>query len=404
MVVPEYNYKSISAATGEVERGTYIAKSKQEVVDVLRGNKQMPVWVREKRGTMEISLSNPLDKIKTKDFAIFCRQFYTMLYAGIPIIGILDILRGQSENKRLKKALDNVYEEVQKGVELSTVLEKQKEIFPELLIHMVEAGEASGNLDVIMERMAIHYEKESKINNKIQAAMIYPMIISIVAIVVVFFLITSIMPTFVSIFEGSGVPLPAPTQILLNFSKWLKKFWHLGIVGISIISIAVGKIFKSEKGKFVVDYIKLKVPIINSAIIKISTARFTRTFATLLSSGIPLIQALDIVSKIVGNKVIEVKIQKVIEAVKKGEGLSKPIYSMNLFPPMVTSMISIGEETGALDELLDKTANFYDDEVETAILKMTTLIEPLMIVVMAVVVGGIVVAMVLPMFTMLNSL
>lgn len=402
--MPEFKYKSVSTTDGQIEKGVYTAKSKMEVIEMLRQKRLMPVWVEEVKGSKEITLPRILIKVKIKDLSIFCRQFYTMLNAGVSIIGCLDILSRQTENRKLQETLYKIYEEVQKGETLSDTLRKRKEIFPELLINMVEAGEVSGNLDVIMERMAVHFEKETKINNKIQSAMIYPIILSIIATGVVVFLLTFIMPTFVGMFEDSGVALPLPTQILLNISHALRAFWYLFLLILIGIVITVKRTAASEAGKFFMDNLKLRIPIVKEAMKKIMTSRFSRTLATLLSSGIPLIQAMDIVAKVVGNKVVEKGIKEAIEDVRKGVDLSAPIKRMGIFPPMLDSMIAIGEESGSLDEILDKTANFYDDEVDTAITKMTTLLEPLMIVIMAVVVGSIVIAMILPMFSMMNTL
>lgn len=399
--MPEYRYKAVSSTTGQTFKGTYTAKSKNEVIEMLRSKRQTPIRILEVKGSKEINLYNPLKKVKTKDIAVFCRQFYAMLHAGIAIIACLDILSRQAENGKLKAALLKVYQEVQKGMSLSDSLRKHNDIFPELLINMVEAGEVSGNLDVIMERMAVHYEKETKINNKIRGAMTYPMVLSVLATAIVFFLLTFIMPTFVGMFESSGVPLPLPTRILLGISYLLKYFWYIFLLGIMVAFYFIKRFAKSHAGRLAIDNFLFRIPVVNTTIMKIITSRFTRTLATLLSSGIPLIQALDIVSKVVGNKAAETKIKHTIEDVRKGMGLALPIKQIGIFPPMVDSMIAIGEESGALDEILEKTANFYDDEVETAITKMTTMIEPLMIVVMSLVIGSIVIAMVLPMFDMM---
>ncbi|MFZ5966243.1 MAG: type II secretion system F family protein [Bacillota bacterium] len=401
--MPVYKYQAVVSTTGESIEGTYTGKSRDEVIQMLRQKRHYPVSIKEMDESREVKLPDLFGKVKTKDLAVFCRQFYSMLNAGISIVSCLDILSRQIENKKLKKVTAQIYEDVQKGLAFSETLRSHKEIFPELLVNMVEAGELSGNLDVIMNRMAVHYEKENKIKNKIRGAMAYPIILSIVAISVVVFLLTVIMPTFIGMFEGSGVELPLPTQILLRVSALLKIYWYMWLAVFIGGIFGVKSILQSSNGRLMFDTIKLRLPIIRQVSIKVMTSRFTRTLSTLLVSGIPLLQAMDIVAKILGNSVAADGILKAKDEIRKGTGLAEPIRKMKLFPPMVDSMIAIGEESGSLDDILDKTANFYDDEVETALTQLTTMLEPLMIVIMAVVIGAIVIAMVLPMFDMINT-
>ncbi|SHJ82622.1 type II secretion system F family protein [Tepidibacter formicigenes] len=401
--MPNYKYSAIDKSGKKIE-GKHTANSKEEVLLMLRQKNYYPTKVEEDIGSKEIRLSDMFRKIKTKDIAVFCRQFYTLLNAGVTIINCLDILRLQTENKKFAKIIGNIHDDVQKGLTFSEGLKKQKDIFPDLLINMIEAGEVSGNLDVIMERMAVHYEKENKINNKIKGAMAYPMILSIVAVGVIVFLLTFVMPTFVGMFESSGVQLPLPTRILLFISEIIKNYWYIHLLTLTVIIYGIIKYMKSDRGKSFLGIIKFRIPIVKGLNQKIITSRFTRTLSTLLSSGVPLIQSLEIVSKIVGNIIVEKGILKAKEEVRKGIDLATPIKNIGVFPPMATSMIKIGEESGSLDEILEKTANFYDEEVETALEQFTKLLEPLMIVVMAVVVGFIVIAMVLPMFDMMNTI
>lgn len=400
--MPIYKYTAINKL-GKKLTNNYTAESQVEVMAMLRENGYYPLKVEEYVERKDISLSDLFNKITIKDIAVFCRQFYTMLNAGVTITSALDILRQQTENKKLRAVIADIYEEVQKGSSFSDSLKNHKNVFPELLINMVEAGEVSGNLDTIMDRMANHFEKEFKINNKIKGAMVYPAILSIVATGVVIFLLTFVMPTFMGMFTGSGVELPLPTRILLAFSDALQSFWYLFFLAIVGLVFGIRAYAKTENGRYLIDNTKLKIPVIKDANKKIITSRFTRTLSTLLSSGVPLLEALDIVSKIVGNVLVEKGIKAAKDEVRKGSSLAKPIRDIGLFPPMVTSMIEIGEESGALDDILEKTANFYDEELEAAIQKMTTLIEPVMIVVMAVIVGFIVISMVLPMFDMINT-
>jgi len=403
--MPTYRYRA-TAINGKTVDGTEVANSRGDVVAILRERQHFPVKIEEvdeakgakKQGLLFIK------SIKIMEIAIFCRQFHTMLNSGVSIIACLDILRRQTENKRLRKEIYNVYEYVQKGQTLSEAMKNCNNTFPALLLNMVEAGEASGNLDTIMNRMAEHYEKENKINNKVKTAMIYPIILSVLAVAVVVFLLIFVMPTFVGMFQSSGVELPLPTRILLFFSNAIVVYWYI------ILAIAAGLFYalklylSSEGGRYSFDYLKLKLPVIKNTVIKIATSRFSRTLSILLASGIPLLEGLEIVSRIVGNKVLEKKVLKAMEEVRRGATLSKPIKSIGFFPPMLDSMIQIGEESGALDEILYRTANFYDEEVDTAILKMTAMLEPLMIVVMAIIIGAIIIAMLLPMFDMIKTI
>ena len=398
-----YKYKAVSQDTGQIVEGFFEGEEESDVLAMIKGNNYVPIFIEK-----DIELDGKIDlfskKVKKRDLAVFCRQFYTMLDAGIGIIKCLEILEKQSENKTLVKSLGGIYEDVQKGFTLSESMRKHKKIFPPLLINMVQAGEVSGNLDTIMERMAVHFEKENKLEQKIKSAMIYPIILSIVSIAVVIFLLVAVMPTFIGMFESSGEVLPVPTQILLNISNWLTEFWYL-FLGVVILSITGFMLYKeTPSGKTTLDNIKLKIPVVKDTNVKIITSRFTRTLSTLMSSGIPLLESIEVVGRVVGNKVVENKLEKSIEDIRKGVTLSRAVNEMKLFPPMVDSMIKVGEESGALDDILYKTADFYDDEVEVALQRMTTLMEPMMLVIMAIIIGFIVIAMTMPMFDMVNTI
>ncbi|MCF6460066.1 type II secretion system F family protein [Clostridium sp. Cult3] len=397
-----YKYKAVSK-NGQALEGYYEAKSESDVLNMLKSNNYFPISIEIDEGS-EVKEDIFAKKVTKKDIAIFCRQFYTMLDAGISIINCLDILEKQTENKTLKNTIFTVHEDVQKGMTLSEGMGKHEGIFPLLLINMVEAGEVSGNLDRIMERMAIHYEKENKIENKVKNAFVYPVVLSIVAIAVVIFLLTVVMPSFIGMFETSGTMLPGPTRTLLAISDWLTKYWYIFIAIVVLLLFGIISLGKTEEGKSFFDNIKLKTPGIKKINIKIITSRFTRTLSTLLSSGVPLLQALDVVGRVVGNKIVAEKLKIAEEDIRKGIPLSRTIKDMGLFPPMVDSMIKIGEESGALDEILYKTADFYDEEVETSLERMTTMLEPILIIFMAVVIGFIVIAMAMPMFEMVNTI
>ncbi|WP_053957095.1 type II secretion system F family protein [Inediibacterium massiliense] len=401
--MPTYEYKAMSQ-TGEKLKGVYTSNTIEEVFHMLRKNNHYPIHVEEKFEVKRAISFSFWNRIKIKDIAIFCRQFYTMLHAGISILNCLDTLRQQTQNKKFKIVIGQIYEEVQKGLTLSESLKNHKDIFPDLLIHMVETGEFSGTLDVIIARMANHYAKENKISNKVKGAMIYPIVLSIVAITVVVFLLIFVIPTFIGLFKESNTALPIPTQILLSITDIIKNYLHIIFLIFVLLIYGLKKSISMKKGQLFIDQLKLKIPIVKGTTQKIITSRFSRTLSTLLASGIPLLQALDIISEIVGNTVVQKEILIAKEDIKKGINLSSMIEKISVFPPMLHAMIRIGEESGSLDDILDETANFYDEEVEVALQKITTLIEPLMIVVMAVIVGSIIIAMLLPMIDMVNTI
>lgn len=398
-----YEYKAIRSG-GDIIEGTITAKSKSEVMEMLRDKEYRPIKIEESKESQSVDVFQAFARVKIKHIAIFCRQFYTMLHSGISIIQCLDILRQQFDNIKLRGIIGEIYDQVQKGSALSESMRMHKDVFPELLMNMIEAGEASGNLDVILLRMAEHYEKDTKLRRKISGAMIYPIVLASVMVVVVIGLITFVMPTFIGMFTGSGVELPLPTRILLAISDFLTTYWYIVIAILFVTIYLFRRSLKTDSGRFAFDNFKLKLPIFKNVTIRVATTRFARTLSTLLISGIPLLSAMEITSRVVGNKVVEKAIMNVREEVRKGFDLAGPIKRTRLFPPMVDSMIKIGEESGSLDDVLRKTADFYDDEVDAAISKMTALMEPLLIVVMAVVIGAVVIAIALPMFSMFDTI
>lgn len=393
-------------STGETVEGTLDAKTKEEAVRMIRQNQQIPVKIEESKGkskeVRELNLFQP--KVKLKDLTVFCKQFHTMLQAGMSLSNCLEVLMDQTENKTLRTIVEDLFTQVQKGTVLSEAMKKYKKIFPPILINMVEAGEMTGTLDEVLGRMSEHFEKEGKINAKIKGAMMYPMILSIVAIGVVIFLLVFIMPTFIGMFTSSGVTLPLPTRILLAFSNILTTFWYVFLFAIVGIVFLLHRILSTDNGKRAYDRLKFRIPIVKGSIIKIVTSRFTRTLSSLLSSGIPIISALEASANVTNNKVVTDGIEMVVEDIRKGVSLAALLKKMNVFPPMMISMVSIGEESGSLDTMLSKTADFYDQELEAAIQQMVSMLEPLMIVVMAVIIGFIVIAMMLPMFDMMKTI
>lgn len=387
-------------SSGKKVKGTDTAEDRNILIQQLRSKGFMILEIQEDTAK---NLQNPFEKIKIKDLAVFCRQFHTLISAGSTIIGSLDVLRMQTEKKKFKEIIHTIYEDVQKGLVFSEALKRHPNCFSDLMVSMVEAGEYSGNLDIIMERMAQYYEKEYKLKNKIGGAMVYPIVLTFMATSVVSFLMVFIMPTFVELFTSSGVKLPLVTRILLSISTFLKSYWYIVIGGVALFAYGLSKYLKQGEGLIAFDKLKITAPIIGSLNKKIITARFARTMAILLGSGASVINSIEIVSNVLGNSIVKEKLMHAREDMRKGMTISNSISTMNFFTPMVVSMVRIGEESGELDLILDKTANFFDDEVETALHKMIVMIEPLLIVVMGGMVGFIVMAMMLPLFDIMKT-
>ncbi|MTK11918.1 MAG: type II secretion system F family protein [Clostridiaceae bacterium] len=400
--MPNYRYKVMNQ-NGERLEGTYTANTKEDVMAMIRNNNYYPLKIEEIVEGTKID-SNFFTKVNTKDIAIFCRQFYTMLNAGATITNCLYVLGQQLSNSKLRSSVILIDEHVRKGLTLSEAMKKQENIFPDLLINMVQSGEVSGNLDAIMKRMSEHYEKETKLNNKVKTAMTYPILLAVLSIGIVIGLLTFVMPMFIGMFKDSGTELPLPTKILLGVSDTLRTKWYIVVTLLIGVIFGLKYYFKTEAGEFALNRIKLTFPILRKVNEKIIISRFTRTLSTVLASGITLVQGLQVVARVVGNKIIEEKILEVREQLMKGGGLSEPLKQVGFFPPMLCSMIKIGEESGSLDDILDKTADFYDDELDTAIQQFTSMLEPLMILVMGVVIGFMIISIILPMFNMYSNL
>lgn len=389
---------------GSKVEGTHTANSKDDVINMLSVNGMYPLMVEEVVESTKIEISILPDKVKIKDIAVFCRQFYTMLDAGLTLNHALHILSNQLTNKKLRKTVGAIEEDVKKGEMLSDSMKKYPDVFPALLISMVESGEVSGRLDEIMLRMSVHFEKENKVNNKVKSAMIYPIILGIVAVAAVIVIMTFVMPTFIDMFAETGTELPLITKMLIATSDFMVKQWY--VLLIITICLVVGFNFfkKTDSGQTILSRVKLKAPLIKKLNQMIIVSRFTRTLSTLLASGVSLIQCLDIISEVVGNRVAKDAIHKVREEVFRGEGLYHPMKQSEIFPEMLYSMIKIGEETGSLDSIMEKTADFYDDELEQTIQATVAMVEPAMIIVMGIGIGTIVLAIMIPMFTMYGTM
>ncbi|WP_042345582.1 type II secretion system F family protein [Bacillus massiliigorillae] len=342
-------------------------------------------------------------KVKLKHFVIFLRQFSTLLKAGVTMVDATRILGQQTENKHLRNALLDIEQELKEGNPLSLACSKHKKIFTPIFINMVRAGEAGGNLDDTLDRLAVQYEKQHDMQKKITAALTYPVIVGIMAIVVLIFLLIAIVPTFVDLFAEFGGELPTITKFVLKASDFMQNAWYVIVLFIFAIIALIITLKKNKATKYYFDYFLLKIPVIGKMLQKASLAKFTRTFSSLFSSSVPVLQAMAIVEEVVGNEVIAGVIKKSRNSLEKGQSITGPMVSHWAFPPLVTQMIVIGEETGSLDSMLTKVADFYEKEVEYSTDQIKTLIEPIMILLLAVIVGTIVASILIPMFQIFNQ-
>ena len=397
-----FKYKAINSEGQRIE-GSQSADSESQIREMLLSNQYYPLSIEKENSKSKKSFSFN-SKVKLKDIAVFCRQFYVMLDSGLSIGKALNILIEQGEKPKIREALIGVNGDLKRGETLANSMRKRKDVFPNLLTSMIDAGERSGNLDIILKRMAEYYEKETKIRGKIKSAMIYPIVLGVVAIIAITFILTFVMPTFVQMFEENNVDLPMSTKMVLGTSKMLGKYGIIIFLILVTAIILLGKYLKSEEGQYKLSVINLKIPVIKKLTQKIIVSRFTRTMGIVSSSGMSLVSSLEIVASVVGNKIAEKELLKVKEKVLKGEGLGDSIMNIKIFPPMLASMVKVGEEAGSLDSILDKTADFYDDELEREIQTATALIEPAMIVLMGVIIGFLLISILTPMFKMYNSI
>jgi len=337
-------------------------------------------------------------KVKLPDMVIFARQFATLINAGVPIVQTLDILREQTDNFTFKKALLNVREAVKAGDSLSDAMKKNPKVFDELMVNLIGAGEAGGALDVIMNRLADYLEKVVMIRRKIKSAMLYPIVISVFAVVVVMVLLIYVVPIFKRMFEEAGMSLPLPTQVVVSISNWLRNYFHLFIIFLILFGFLLRWFKKTERGRLLIDKALLSLPVFGLLLKKAAVARMCRTLGTLVENGVPILDALTISAGTVGNRVLEKALYYTREEVSRGRGVSDPMEETHVFPVMVPRMIKVGENTGAVDEMLNKIADFFEDEVDRTVEALTSLIEPIFIVFLGVVVGGILISMYLPIF------
>ncbi|RJQ13795.1 MAG: type II secretion system F family protein [Nitrospiraceae bacterium] len=384
---------------GAVLKGEITASSKEEVTAYLRRQRITPVSISQK--------AKPLfgmgGKVKDKDLVVFTRQFSTMIGAGLPLVQALDILSKQTENPAFAKAVGEIKADVEGGATFADALKKFPRIFSDLYTNMVAAGEAGGILDTILIRLATYIEKAQKLKRKVKGAMVYPSVVITVAIAVIAIIMVFVVPTFGKMFAQLGGTLPLPTQIIIRISNFLGGIGGLILLG-GIIAAVVSLVQfrRTETGKIVTDKITLRLPIVGILFRKVAVAKFTRTLGTLISSGVPILEGLNITAKTAGNKVIEKAVMEVRQGVSEGKTIADPLSQSKVFPPMVTQMIAVGESTGALDNMLSKIADFYDEEVDQAVANLTSMIEPVLMVFLGGTIGFIVVAMYLPIFKLIT--
>jgi type IV pilus assembly protein PilC len=397
--MPTFAYTARST-TGDLRSATIDAPSRDDAVAQLRRQRLTIIKVDEAKSKPEKSAG----KIKMRDIVIFTRQFSTMINAGLPLVQALDILAKQSENKALSAVVREVVFDVESGNTVADAMRKHPKAFSELYTNMVAAGEAGGILDVILNRLAIFMEKNDALIRKVKGAMIYPTVIMVAAALCIVILLWQVIPVFASMFGESGMELPLPTQIVIGLSNFVNAYWW-AVIGVTVGTVfAVKKYYATSGGQRVIDTLMLRVPVLGDVLRKSSVSRFTRTLGTLISSGVSILDGLEITARTAGNRVVQDAIMASRASIAGGETIAAPLQKSNVFPPMVISMIAVGEQTGGLDEMLSKIADFYDDEVDAAVSALLSLLEPIMIVFLGVVVGGMIVAMYLPIFNMVNAI
>lgn len=396
--MPTFSYTA-RAANGELKKGTLDVKDRDEVVAQLKRQRLVVVNVKEESKAK----SSFGGGISMRDIVIFTRQFSTMINAGLPLVQALDILAKQTDNKSLAETTKAVVADVESGNTVADALAKHPKAFTDLYVNMVAAGEAGGILDTILNRLATFLEKNDAIVRKVKGAMVYPAVIFSVAGIAVAVLLIFVIPIFQGMFASVNMELPLPTQIVIGMSSFLKGYWWALIVAAVVAQQAFVRYYKTEGGKLVVDRFLLRMPILGDMLRKSAVSRFTRTLGTLISSGVSILDGLEITAKTSGNRVIQDAILESRASIAGGDTISAPLAKSAVFPPMVISMIAVGEQTGGLDEMLTKIADFYDDEVDAAVGALLSAMEPIMIVVLGTIVGGMVVAMYLPIFSMINA-
>ncbi len=391
-------------ANGEEVSGIMTADSVEAVTLHLRRQKITPVSIRKRMKDIQIAIPGVTHRIKEKDIVVFTRTFSTMVDAGLPLVQCLEILAQQTENPIFSKAISDISQNVESGSTYADALRKHPKIFDELYCNMVEAGETGGILDTILNRLAAYMEKSISLKRQVKSAMVYPSVIIFVALSVVIFLMYAVIPTFAKIFSSLGASLPLPTQIVIGISNFIQDYLFFIIAMLILVFFLLRYIRKTEKGAKFFDALLLKTPVFGPLLRKVAVSKFTRTLGTLISSGVPILEGLEITAKTAGNKIIEEAVMKTRVSISEGKTISEPLAATEVFPAMVTQMIAVGESTGALDAMLEKIADFYDEEVDIAVANLTQMLEPILMLFLGISIGFIVIAMYLPMFALIGEL
>ena len=399
-----FSYTAVGA-DGKEKKGSIVAETREDAARSLKDQGLLPMSIGKQSALdKDINFSFGKKGVKVRDLSVFCRQFSSIIKAGVNVINALSMMSEQTENKKLKAAIKNVQSNVEKGETLSSAMRSEGDIFPSLLGSMVAAGEASGSLETAIERMAIQFEKDAKISGMVKKAMIYPIILIVVMIGVVIAMMMFVIPNFMDMFEGLDAEMPFMTVMVINMSNFILDKWWLLILIVAGIVFAYKSYYKTDAGRHMIDRIKIKIPVFGVLAVKTACARFSRIMSTLLSAGMPMISAIEIAAGTMDNVLFKDALQKVRSGVALGMGFSQQIGVTRLFPAMLVHMVGIGEETGNIEDMLTNVANYYDEEVELATQSVTALMEPMIIIVMAVVVGALVLAIYQPMITLYSTL
>ncbi len=402
--MPTFQYIAI-ADDGKKIKGTIDSLDQRQAYQSLKDSGMSVLKLKPRTKsvfTQEIAFLEP--KVKSENFVVFCRQFATLIQAGIAVADALSILTQQTEDKTLKKTLTTVHNDVRAGIQLSAAFQKSPKVFSPLFVNMVRAGEASGNLDEVLEKLASFIEKEHNTAGKIRSALTYPVTVLIIAFISTFFLMWKVVPQFVNTFTGLGIELPFTTRMVMKVSDFVSGYWYIVLLLPFLFFFLFKMWVRTERGRYSIDYLKLKTPVLGKLLQKSAMARFSRTFSSLFAAGVPILQILDIVGKVVENRVLVTTLEKSIENVRRGQSLAANLKTNWAFPPLVTHMVMIGEQTGALDSVLNKIADFYEQDVDQMSDRLKSLLEPLMIVVLTVIVGVIVLAILQPSFSLYGNM
>lgn len=400
--MPYFTYEAVNE-TGKKIKGTLQAADKQAAIQELRGMKLSVRGIRERKiGWLhrEIHIGSP---VKMKDFVVFCRQFATLIRAGIQLDQALDVLEDQASGKTLKQAIRDIRQQVLAGSQLSEAMKQHPNVFPDMFVNMVMSGEVGGQLDDVLERMATHYEKEHRTMQKVKSAMTYPAIVLVLAVGVVIFMLAKVVPTFAGMFADQGLELPLVTKIVMGASDFVTHYWWILLLGLAAAVLGFQLAFAGEQGKYMLDKLKFNLPLFGIVLRKAAIARLSRVMASLHSGGVPLIEALTVSARAAGNRVVRKVLEEARQSLAEGRQLSKPFRESGLFPKMVTSMLVIGEETGQLDTMFGKIADFYEDDVDKTVDQLKASIEPMLLLVVSTIVGIIIAAMMTPMFKLYEN-